>query len=148
MRLLAIVTVAVIVAATVVASLGYGDQAFAFLRHVPGGDLTGHFGLYAALSFAICGLVSRPTPAATRAKRLRVVSALAVLVTLEELSQALLPSRTFSLLDLAASLTGLAAGLLATVLACARPPRSGGWQDSDHGTGQTDGERRLPRTDR
>lgn len=104
--------VVIIVVATLIANLGYGDQAFAFIRHVPGGDLTGHFGLYALLNLAVMSWIARPTPAATRATRFRVTGVLVVLVVIEEVGQAFIPARTFSLLDMAASVTGLLAGLL------------------------------------
>lgn len=103
-----------ILAATIVASLGLGDRAFGFLRFVPGGDVTGHFGLYAALGFTFVGWIagSRP-PAARRRTAWRLAGVLALLVALEEASQSLLASRTASLLDLAASLGGLAVGTAA-----------------------------------
>lgn len=108
--------VATIASATLIANLGYGDRAFAFLRYVPGRDLTGHFGLYALLSFAFTRWVARPTAAATRTARIRIVTVLAILVALEEVSQSLVSARTFSLLDLVASLSGLLAGLLVAIL--------------------------------
>jgi len=112
MKALAVLMVATVASATLIANLGYGGRVFTFLRHVPGGDLTGHFGLYALLSFAVTSWISRPTWAATRSARIRIATVLALLVILEEVSQSVIPTRTFSLLDLAASLSGLLAGLL------------------------------------
>lgn len=121
MKTLAIVMVVTIASATLIANLGYGDQVFAFLRYVPGGDLTGHFGLYALLGFALTSWVSRPTRAETRSARIRITAVLAILVSLEEVCQSVIPARTFSLLDMTASVFGLVAGLLvATLLAGAR----------------------------
>jgi hypothetical protein len=55
-----------------------------------------------------------------------VAAVLAALIVLEELSQSLIPARTFSLSDLAASLCGLAAGGVASAwLARLRRPAGG-----------------------
>jgi VanZ family protein len=113
MKTFAVLMVATVTLATLIANLGYGDRAFTFLRHVPGGDLTGHFCLYALLSFAVASWISRPTPEATRSARICIAAVLGFLVILEEFSQSVIPTRTFSLRDLAASLSGLLAGLLA-----------------------------------
>ena len=107
----------------------YLDLVFFFsllaMEFVPGEDLTGHFALFGLLGFAGVSWVSLPTRAATRTARARIAVALAVLVILEELSQALNPAREFSLLDLSASLAGVLAGLLAS-LKLVRPPRASG----------------------
>jgi hypothetical protein len=97
--------VTVVVAAVLVADLGHADLVFGFLEFVPGRDVTGHFALFALLSFCVNSWLAAPGRARTH-----VTAGLAVLVVLEELSQSFIPARTFSLLDLSASLIGLAAG--------------------------------------
>ena len=124
MKTLALLAAAVIVAAILISNLGYGGRVFRFLQYVPGGDVTGHFGLFALLSFAVNS--AGASRAASERRRGRVTAALAVLVVLEEASQALIPARTFSLVDLSASLAGLLAGAAgsARFLAATRRPRS------------------------
>jgi len=116
MKALALSVAFVIVAAIVVANLGYADQVFGFLDYVPGHDVTGHFALFGLLSFAVNAWLS-----ASGRSRTHVTAELAGLVVLEELSQALIPARTFSLVDLSASLTGLVVGAVASFVL----PRAG-----------------------
>ena len=77
-------------------------------HHLPGRDKTGHFllmGSFAAVSvlaFARRRLGARCVSAPV------VLAAVALLVVLEECAQLWLPNRTFSLVDLASSLAGVA----------------------------------------
>jgi VanZ family protein len=107
MKVLAFLVAGVIVAAIVLANLGYGG-VFHFLEYVPGGDVTAHFALFALLSFAVNSAAASRAESSWR--RTRITAGLAVLVILEEASQAAIPTRTFSLLDLSASLLGLVTG--------------------------------------
>ena len=130
MKYFTILMLAVIVSATLIANLGYGNQVFAFLRYIPGRDLTGHFALYALLGFAVSSWISRPTVAATRSMRIRIIVVIAVLVTLEEFGQTVIPTRTYSLYDLAASLAGLFVGLIASTILVG--PRGADVNDREH----------------
>src|SRR5262245_26800452 len=105
MKTFALVVILVVIAAVVVANLGYADPVFGFLEFVPGHDITGHFGLFGLLSFSVNSWL-----AASGQARTHVTTGLAVLAILEELSQAVIPARTFSLADLSASLAGLVTG--------------------------------------
>jgi VanZ family protein len=121
MKTLALLVAAVIVAAIVLADLGYG-AVFYFLEYVPGGDVTAHFALFALLSFAVCSAFAERAEGAWR--RARVTAVLAVLAVLEEASQSAIPTRTFSLVDLSASLLGLATGAVGSAgLAAAKRRR-------------------------
>ena len=77
---------------------------FWWLR-LPGADKTLHFVLFGLLALFACGYLVR-----WGAGRVAVV--IAVLATLEEFSQAFVPSRTFDLGDLACTLSGILAGYL------------------------------------
>jgi hypothetical protein len=112
MRIFAAFMAASVVLITIAANFGWGGRAFAFLRYVPGRDVTGHFVLFALLSFAVVSWLSRPTSTSPGWSYVRITALLAAVVTVEEFSQALIPARTFSWLDLSASLAGLLAGAL------------------------------------
>ena len=77
----------------------------------PNGDKVGHFILYGLLNFFITRafLSSLPTRRGSWAT-LSVGLILALFVALEELSQMFFSARTFSLLDLTASLLGIIVG--------------------------------------
>ncbi len=107
------------------------DAAFPLSRalpYVPGRDVTGHFLIMGALA-AACVIAFARGSRATGLWRgkggsaARVLAFVAVGVTVDELAQALIPSRTFSWLDLAASLAGvvLFGGLAAWWVARQRP---------------------------
>jgi polysaccharide biosynthesis protein VpsQ len=78
------------------------------LYQFPGGDKAGHFILFGILSFLLnesaLTLLPKPNPARLV---LTVSLLLAILIGLEEWSQALFPARTMSLTDLLASYTGV-----------------------------------------
>jgi polysaccharide biosynthesis protein VpsQ len=113
----------VVVVAVVSADLGLTEGAFRLIDRVPGRDLTGHFVLFAALSLTANAWLASPRRPGAPWRTGRVVALLAALVALEELSQAWIPARTFSLADLAASLLGVAAGAAAArALARVRKP--------------------------
>jgi polysaccharide biosynthesis protein VpsQ len=85
------------------------------LFHYPNGDKIGHFFLFGLLAFLINGsfperaikIFSVPIPAGCLL--------IAFLAALEEYSQSYFPSRTFSLLDLGCSLSGIAVFSLLSV---------------------------------
>ena len=80
---------------------------FTFLTCIPGADKLGHFLLFGCGTAAVLLALPESQPA-----RLLGTSAVAVLVLLEELLQLGAASRTFSLLDLSASLAGVAVACL------------------------------------
>jgi hypothetical protein len=96
-----------------IANRGEGDRWWSFIHDIPFGDKLGHVGLMGALCL-LCNLAFTP-------RRFRflppfinsVTFILFTLITLEELSQAFIPTRTCDFLDWAADLAGLALGQLA-----------------------------------
>lgn len=109
MKILMLLVIALIVAATVAANTGNGGQLFAFVDRIPGKDLTGHFLLYGLLGFFVVGFLSKTNHRSAKAVFGWILLA-ACVVAVEEFSQAFFPSRTFSVLDLVASLAGLLVG--------------------------------------
>lgn len=112
MRTFALMMIAAVVTITLIANAGLGGL-FVFVNSIPGADLTLHFGLYALLSLAI---VLWLAPRFSWRGRLCLVAGLVVLVTLEEMSQSLVASRNYSLMDLLFSIAGLFAGAAAALL--------------------------------
>ena len=102
--------VAFLIAAVVIADRGEGAKWWPFLDHIPYGDKFGHIGLFGTLGF-LCNLAF-PNRRASRLPDFitKTTLVLLVIVTLEELSQAFIPSRTLDLFDWLADLTGLLAG--------------------------------------
>lgn len=87
------------------------DQFPDFIKRLyqfPGGDKAGHFILFGILSFLLneSALTLSPKPNPARLA-LTVSLLLAILIGLEEWSQALFPARTMSLTDLLASYSGV-----------------------------------------
>jgi VanZ family protein len=95
-----------------IADTGRYRAAFDAIHAVPWGDKVGHFGFMAILSF----LVQLVWPDATlRAGRLalpRGPAIVALITTLEKLSQGFFPTRTLDPLDLTANLVGITFGAL------------------------------------
>lgn len=97
-----------IVFVTLVANSGVGNSLLRFVQLLPGKDLAGHFGLYAALGLTL----SLCFKGVLKIDGL-LICLFAVGITAEEFSQKFIGHRTFSFTDLAASLTGFAFGLCA-----------------------------------
>ena len=99
--------VAFMVTIVILANSGQGRRVFAYFEWIPHYDKVGHFVLMGILSFLAIVAV---------APRLRwqpfvssgiVMSTVAIIVTLEELSQSQFASRTYSKIDLIFSLAGI-----------------------------------------
>jgi hypothetical protein len=93
-----------------IADRGEGYRWWAFIGHIPYGDKVGHLGLVGMLSL-LCNLAIPPRPA-TRWTRFITLTTwvLLLLLSLEELAQAFIPSRTCDVFDWLADLAGLALG--------------------------------------
>ena len=112
-RIAAVIFGFLIVAAVIIANLGYGAAWWPFIDHIPFGDKFGHIGLFGIFGFlcnlALPGFHLRFLP--------RFISpttfVLLILISLEELSQALIPTRSCDFFDWLADLTGLAIGQIA-----------------------------------
>ena len=98
-----------IVATVIGADTGRLPSSLDYIYHFPGGDKVGHFILYGILSF----LLNKSTLLLFPKKNvLRIILTtsllLSIVIGLEEWSQSLFPSRTMSIIDLAASYAGVA----------------------------------------
>ena len=96
-------------------NLDQADGFFAFFGQVPYHDKIGHFLLMGILGgLAVAALAPRIPGSRVRATGM-VLAVVALLITLEEISQAWVSSRTFSLADLGCSLAGAVVfGLIAS----------------------------------
>jgi polysaccharide biosynthesis protein VpsQ len=105
-----------IIAAVIIANRGEGGKWWPFIHSIPYGDKIGHTGLFGTLSFlsnlALPNFRIRHLPRFITATSFTLL----ILISLEELSQAFIPSRSCDLLDWLADLTGLALGQLAANL--------------------------------
>jgi VanZ family protein len=105
-----------IVAAVIIANLGYGATWWPFLDRIPFGDKFGHIGIFGIFGFfcnlAVPGFRIRFLP--------RFITpatfVLLILISLEELSQAFIPVRSCDFFDWLADLAGLAIGQIAAGL--------------------------------
>lgn len=99
-----------LIATVTIANRGEGAKWWPFLNQIPFGDKLGHVGLFGTLGF-LCNL----TFSSPRSKRhvgfaTTTTIVLLAIISLEEISQAFIPSRSFDLLDWSADLIGLASG--------------------------------------
>lgn len=122
MKRLGILSIVVVGGISLVTSLGHG-RLFLFVNDVPGRDLTAHFALMGMVCF-FCALgfaESRPwgRPLGVLGCTLLVTAA----VTAEELSQTLIPRRSFSFQDLLASYAGILVAAVAAGWIAARRRR-------------------------
>lgn len=123
-RIAAAVFIGFIICIIIIADRGEGDRWWSFIGSIPYGDKVGHLGLIGTLSL-LCNLAFRPQRPGFLPRWITLTTfVLFILLTLEEVSQALTPCRTCDVFDWLADLTGLAAGqFLAFRL---RPPRRSG----------------------
>ena len=77
------------------------------VRRVPGGDKTGHFFLMGMLAFLVTLATARPWLTRIGSHVARWGTLVAIVIAAEEYSQRYFPTRTFSMLDMAASLGGI-----------------------------------------
>lgn len=104
-----------LIAVMVIADRGEGDSWWPFLHRIPFGDKTGHVLLFGTLNF-LCNLAF-PKFRIRFLPRLITATTfvLLILISLEELAQAFIPTRTCDLKDWLADLAGLALGQLAAI---------------------------------
>jgi polysaccharide biosynthesis protein VpsQ len=117
--------VAFLIAMVVVADRGQGSQWWPFVERIPYSDKLGHIALFGTLGF-LCNLAfpSRRWGFHPLAITLTTL-VLLIVISLEELSQRFIPSRSFDTVDWLADLIGLAIGqLTATALMSRSTSRS------------------------
>lgn len=116
MKRLAIVVISAVAAVSLIASLGYG-RLFDFVLRIPGRDTTAHFVVMGLMAFVVSLGFSSSRLWGRRLGAIGCTLLVVAVVTLEEASQALIPTRSFSLRDLLASYGGIVlAGLLAALI--------------------------------
>ncbi len=103
----ALAFIAFIITIIVIADRGEGARWWSFIDRIPHGDKLGHLGLIGTLSL-LCNLAFSAGKPARFITRTTLV--LLVLLTLEELAQAFIPTRTCDFFDWLADLAGLALG--------------------------------------
>lgn len=117
---IALAFIAFIVTVIVIANRGDGAAWWGFIGRIPYGDKVGHLGLIGTLSL-LCNLAfSTRTPTGRFAFMTRTTLVLLVLLTLEEVSQAFIPTRSCDIFDWLADLAGLALGQTAALFLRAR----------------------------
>ena len=114
-RALAFGFAAFLIAMVVIANRGQGSQWWPFVDKIPYADKFGHLALFATLGF-LCN-VAFPRIRIRFLPRFitGITFILFLLISLEELTQALIPARTCDLADWLADLAGLALGQLAAI---------------------------------
>ena len=114
-RALAFGFAAFLIAMVVIANHGQGPQWWPFVGKIPYADKFGHVALFAILGF-LCNLAF---PLIRFRFLPRVITGITfilfLLISLEELTQAFIPARTFDIADWLADLAGLALGQLAAI---------------------------------
>jgi len=99
-----------------IADRGEGDLWWAFIGRIPYGDKVGHLGLVGTLSL-LCNLAIPPRPATLSTRFITLTTwVLLVFLSLEELAQAFIPTRTCDFFDWLADLAGLGLGQFAASL--------------------------------
>ncbi|MDF7800987.1 VanZ family protein [Pontiellaceae bacterium B1224] len=99
-----------------IAYSGRGGTMFAFLKHVPGGDKTGHVLLMGFLAFTLSWLTS------FRVIRMGIIQvqlgaiAVFIFITIEEFAQLFSANRTFDLLDLSCNYLGIGLAVMCSFL--------------------------------
>ncbi len=91
----------------ILANFGLGSLLFGFLDYVPGEDKTAHFILFGMMSYFLNTALYFEKLSIHPVSIMKGSFILIVIVTLEEMSQYFIPSRTFSWLDLSASYLGI-----------------------------------------
>ena len=109
-RIAACVFIALFITIIVIADRGEGSRWWAFIDDIPYGDKFGHIFLIGTLSL-LCNLAipARPTTWLPRFITLTTL-VLLILLSLEELAQAFIPTRTCDFFDWLADLAGLTLG--------------------------------------
>lgn len=109
-RVAAGVFIILLISIIVIADRGEGCRWWPFIGRIPYGDKVGHIVLIGTLSL-LCNLAIHPRPCAGLPRFITLTTlVLLVLLSLEELAQAFIPTRTCDLFDWLADLAGLALG--------------------------------------
>ena len=107
MKLVAIIFAVFLVALVILANLGMGSVFRELMNFFPGRDKTGHFFLFGIMSYLLNMTLNGEKLSMCQLNLLKGSLILSFVVTIEEISQYFLPSRTFSWIDLLASYAGI-----------------------------------------
>jgi len=117
-RIAAVAFMVFFLAVCVIADRGEGSRWWGFLDHIPQGDKLGHVVLVGTMAF-LCNLAIPTRPRAWLPRFITLTTfVLLVLLTLDELSQAFIPTRTCDSFDWLANLVGLTLGQTAAAVLC------------------------------
>jgi hypothetical protein len=120
-RIAALAFIVFMITIIIIADRGEGSRWWSFIDHIPYGDKVGHLGLIGTLSL-LCNLAIPPRKHAFLPRFITLTTLiLLVFLSLEELAQAFIPTRTCDFFDWLADLAGLALGQLAAA-GLSRPP--------------------------
>lgn len=112
-RIAACAFIILFIAIIVIADRGEGSRWWAFIDRILYGDKVGHLVLVGTLSL-LCNLAVPTRPYAWLPRFITLTTlVLLVLLSLEELAQAFIPTRTCDIFDWLADLAGLALGQMA-----------------------------------
>ncbi len=106
LRRLALVAIVAAVLTSLAATI-ISPGWFRLVRHLPGGDKTGHFLIMGMVSFLVTLAFASAKIRGRRLGALGCVLLVGAVVTIDELLQLLFPSRTFDLADLLANWLGI-----------------------------------------
>ena len=122
MKRLAILFSIFILAVIIAADLNILPAFIRVFYNFQGGDKVGHFILFGILSFFVnASLLLQVKPIRNRIRMILASTlVLFILISFEEWTQAFIPSRTFDLVDLSASLTGVTIGTILAALIAAK----------------------------
>jgi len=112
-RIAALAFIAFMITIITIADRGEGSRWWAFIERIPYGDKVGHVGLIGTLSL-LCNLAIPPRKYTFLPSFITLTTlVLFILLSLEELAQAFIPTRTCDVFDWLADLAGLALGQIA-----------------------------------
>jgi len=123
LKKLTICYICCLIVIVVAADAGVLSPFLSWVHHIPFGDKACHFTLVGMLSFLISATLSvNMRRSRKRTVVLSTIATLAVLTSLEEISQSLLVARQFSELDLLANVAGTCVFGALALLIPTRPP--------------------------
>jgi len=115
-RIAAVAFILFFITISVIADRGEGSRWWGFIDHIPQGDKLGHVVLIGTMAF-LCNLAIVPRPRAWLPRFITLTTlVLLVLLSLDELAQAFIPTRTCDIFDWLANLAGLALGQTAALI--------------------------------
>lgn len=107
MKVASIIFAGFLMILVILANFGLGSIFYDLVNFFPGRDKTGHFFLFGIMSYLLNMTLNGEKVTVYKVGLLKGSLILASIVTIEEVSQYFLPSRTFSWMDLLAGYAGI-----------------------------------------